>query len=314
MPNWRASGPVDGGPLRFDVLLFERFSNHCLANLVEPLRAANTVLRRPAYAWRILTPGDAGVASSSGLPVRPTASLRDRPGGDALFVVSSYGHREHATPLTARMLRAAAARYGMVAGLDTGAWLLATAGLLDGREATIHPDEWDAFAEGFPEVRAVRRRWVADRDRASAGGGAATFEMVLETITESYGAAAALEVSTLFMAGSEASRPAIRAGGDPLVARAVTVMEAAVEAPLPLSAVARAAGCGPRELSRRFRRAMGAAPGTVYRRTRLLAARRMLEAGGVTVAEVAARCGYADASAFARAFGREFGAPPRAFR
>ncbi len=311
MPNWQENARA---PQRFGILLFDRFSNHCLANLMEPLRAANTVLGRRAYDWRILTPGDAGVTSSSGLPVGPTASLRDRPGGDALFVVSSYGHLGHATPAGARMLRAAAGRFGTVAGLDTGAWLLAAAGLLDGREATIHHDEWDAFAERFVHVDAVRRRHVLDGDRLTCGGAAATFEMVLDLIGAAHGAAVTLEIASLFMMGGAMDRPALRVPADPPVARAIARMKANVEEPLPLPELARAAGCGPRELSRRFRRAMGAPPGTVYRRIRLVAARRLLEAGGVPVSEVAARCGYGDASAFARAFRREFGAAPRALR
>ena len=311
MPIWRKDGAA---PRRFDIALFERFSNHCLANLMEPLRAANTVLRRRAYEWRIVTLDDREVVSSSGLPVRPTASLSDGEGGDALFVLPSYGHRELATPRCLAVLRAAARRYDALGGLDTGSWLLAEAGLLDGRAATIHFDEFDAFAERFPEVDARRRRWIADGDRLTAGGATTAFELIREVISSAHGAAVGLEIAALFLAPGTSAHPPARAGGDRLVDGALARMAATVEAPLPVDAIAAELGCGPRELSRRFDRALGAPPGTVYRRIRLLAARRMVERGGAPVAEVATRCGYADASAFTRAFRREFGVAPRALR
>lgn len=312
MPDWRKD---ERGTERVDVLLFERFSNHCLANALEPFRAANAVLRHPAYAWRILTHGDARVTSSSGLPVLPTASLADQPRGTLLMVLPSYGYRAFETPPCLAMLRAAASRYDTMAGLDTGSWLMAAAGLLDGCRATIHDDEFDAFAERFPDVRAERQRWIADGARLTCGGASAAFEMVLDRIGATHGMATSLEVAALFLAPAPPAALGHSAPiGDRIVRAALARMATELEAPVPIAAVARDAGVGSRELSRRFVRALGASPGTAYRRMRLLAARRMVEGGAMSVAEIAARTGYTDASAFTRAFRREFGAPPRALR
>lgn len=310
MPVWKKQHQPT---TRIGVLLFDRFSNYCLANAVEPFRAANTHLLRPAYDWHILTPADAPVTSSSGFPVMPTTPLRDMPGGDILFVISSYGHREHATGATRGLLRRAAARYARLAGFDTGSWLMADAGLLDGRAATIHAELADAFAERFPEVAARRDRWTDDGDRLSAGGATAAFDLALHLIGGAHGTALALEIAALFLTdypGVEA--PSARPGGDRYVARAIREMERNVETPLPIPEVAAAAGCPQRELEARFRRQIGALPRTVYRRTRLLAARRLLAEERIGIAETAARCGYSDPSAFARAFRCEFGHPPSA--
>ena len=312
MPVWKKDAR---GTTRIGVLLFDRFSNYCLANAVEPLRAANTALGREAYAWHILTPGDASVASSSGFPVLPTTALKDAPAGDILFVVSSYGYREHASEPTRRLLRRLSGRYGQVAGFDTGSWLMADAGLLEGHAATIHASLTDSFAERFPEVTTRRERWVDDGARLSAGGAAAAFELALHLIGTVHGTALTLEIAALFLTdhpGIEAPSP--RAGGDPYVARAVIAMERAIETPLAIPEIAQAAGCPQRELEERFRRQIGALPRTVYRRTRLLAARRLLTEERTGIAETAARCGYADPSAFARAYRREFGHPPSAGR
>jgi transcriptional regulator GlxA family with amidase domain len=308
MPVWKKQHDP---ATRIGVLLFDRFSNYCLANAVEPLRAANTALKRQAYDWHILTPGDLPVTSSSGFPVMPTTTLREMPGGDVLFVISSYEHRTLSTDATRRLLKRVAKQYRRLAGFDTGSWLMAHAGLLDGRTATIHAELADAFAERFPEVIARRERWIDDGDRLSAGGAAAAFDLALHLIGEAHGTALALEIAALFLTdypGIEA--PSVRPGGDRYVARAIREMERNLEITLPIPAIAEAAGCPQRELEVRFRKQIGALPRTVYRRTRLLAARRLLAEERLGIAETAARCGYADPSAFARAFRHEFGHAP----
>ena len=285
--------------------LYPRFSNHCLANALEPLRAANDLAGRVLYRWHLLTPDGRAVASSSGLPVSPEGRLADAPGGDLLMLVPSYGHV--ALGAYGADLRRAAVRYGAVAGLDAGAWLMALAGLLRGRAATIHTDLRRDFAEAFPDVELRPARWIEDGPRLTAGGATTAFELVVHLIRRRHGAALAQAVAALFMAGPQAGP------SDRRVARALAEMEASVETPLPLAEVARRAGATPRVLARRFARTLGETPGAVYLRLRLEAGRRALEAGA-SVAEAAQRAGYADASAFARAMRRTLGAAPSSFR
>ncbi|MEM1421867.1 MAG: helix-turn-helix domain-containing protein [Pseudomonadota bacterium] len=321
MPDWTKTGDVSGEQARsFGVLLFERFSNHCLANAIEPFRAANTFLGRKAYSWRILTLDGAPVSSSSGFPVMPECALAEAPRGDALFVMPSYGFRSLATPKCLRALQAAARRYRVLAGLDSGSWLLAEAGLLGGRAATIHFEEFDAFAERFPDVDARRERWVIDGDRLSAGGAATAYELATQLIERDYGAALTLEIASLFMQGDHPGG----GSGDPnslapktkdrKVRAALAEMLANLETPLSVADLAKAAACRSRELERRFTSALGAPPRTVYRRLRLLQARRWIVDSDLGVSEVALRSGYRDPSAFTRAFKAEFGASPQRLR
>lgn len=310
MPHWAPVMPIWKIPeqrvSRVAVLLFERFSNHCLANTVEPLRAANDILGQSAYEWCVLTADGAPVASSSHLSVVPAAALGAE-AGDALVVMPSYGYREHTTSALCAALSRAAERHERLIGLDTGAWPLAAAGLLDGRRATIHPSEFDTFAERFPRVHAVRERTVEDGERITAGGATAAFDVMLGLITRRHGAALGLEIEAMFL---HRDAPAPLAGGV-RVRRALARMEASVESPLPIAAIAAESGWSQRRLETAFRTSFGAAPSTVYRRLRLAAARRRVEAGEMSVAEIALRSGYADASAFTRAFRREYGRAPR---
>ena len=298
------------------VLLFPRFSNHCLANAVEPLRAANEFLMRKAYSWEIVTLDGASVESSSGLPVLPSSRLRDHSGGDFLFVISSYGVRRLATPATSRAMRAAERRFGSVVGMDTGAWLMAAAGLLDGFKATIHWDELTAFSETFSEAEAVAERYVVDRTRITCGGAMTTFDLVLNLIGRTHGEALRLEVAALFLHQfSETPRDQIyRNRASPLVERGVALMSYTLENPLPIGELATRLQTTQRGLARVFRAELGASPVTVYKRLRLAAARRFAQQSSYSVAEIALRCGYRNAAAMTRAFVEQYGDPPSAFR
>lgn len=256
------------------------------------------------------------VVSSSGLPVVPNGQLKDHPGGDFLFVMSSYDFRDFATPATSQILSAAARRFTSIVGLDTGAWLMAQAGLLDGRSAAIHWDEYAAFSESFLRVDAVGERFVIDGNRITCGGGMTAFDLVLELIRRSYGAALGLEVSALFLhQSSEAPKSnAYQHGLSPLVERSVSLMSATLEHPLAIHDIARQMQTTQRSLTRAFQAELGTPPKSVYKHLRLAAARRYAQQSTYPIAEIAVRCGYASAASMTRAFVDEYGIPPSAFR
>ncbi len=303
-------------PQEIGVLLFDGFSNHCLANAVEPLRAANGFARKTLYRWTFLTIDGEQAVSSSGLPVMPAGRLGDHPGGDFLFLLPSYGFRAQTTPAMLRSLRAAAGRFRTLVGMDTGAWLMAAAGLLDGCRATIHWDELTALAEAFPDLDVTEDRFVIDGNRITCGGVTTTFDLILELIRQRHGAPLRLEVAALFMHGerSHPTDPALRMTGQQTVDAAVALMRRNIETPLTVARIGARLGLGQRRLETLFAQHLGAAPRTVYRRLRLHEARRLVERASMSVAEIATRCGYVDASAMTRAYRREFGVPPRAHR
>lgn len=313
MPKWttETSDPQDVA-----VLLFPRFSNLCLANAIEPLRAANDLLARDAYRWRFVTLDGGPVTSSSGLPVSPHGRLRDYGGGSFLFVMSSYQVRDFATPMTSRALQAAAGAFETIVGLDTGAWLMAKAELLDNRPATIHWDELTAFSETFPTIDTLADRVVFDGDRITCGGATTAFDLVLELIRRRHGAGLGLEVASLFLhqLADPPEPPLIRFHTSAVVERSVALMSANLETPIPISDIADQIGLTQRSLSRVFQAELGVPPAKVYKRIKLAAARRFAQTSTFTVAEIAVRCGYRNAAAMTRAFVAEFGVPPTALR
>ena len=295
----------------FSFLLFDGFSNHCLANAVEPLRAANTILGHNAYQWQFVSVNGEGVESSSGLPVSPHLSLLCST-GNLLLVMPSYGYLGFCNYATRRAIRGAAKRFETIAGLDTGSWLLADAGLLDGYRATIHWDEFKAFSDSFTNLMPERVRFVQDRDRITCTGAAATFDMVIDLIKSDHSAALALEVTELFMMGSSSNYRAH--SKDRLVMRAIETMRAYLEDPISIEALAKSLGCSQRVLELRVKKTLSITPQKLYRRLRLGQVRKLLQETDLRIAEIALRCGYESPSAMSRAFHTEYNMPPKAIR
>ncbi|APX10384.1 GlxA family transcriptional regulator [Tateyamaria omphalii] len=309
MQNWPK---IHDAMQHVDIVLFDQFSNHCLANLVEPLRATNGFLQRQHYRWRFVTLDGAPVQSSSGLQIAPDLPLTGAD-GTALMLIPSYGIRVMDRSEVVRAVKRAAGGAHLVGGFDTGAWLLARAGLLDGYRATIHWDMLDAFAEAFPDVDTVRARHVIDRDRVTCSGAMAAFDLVTDLIGSAHGAGVALDVAQMFM-----SRDAVPAMGSiparRTVNRAVALMQDHIETPLSIPELARRVGCTQKTLQHRMQAALRASPSAIYRRQRLNAARRLVLDSELSVSEIAGRCGYDNASALTRAFRTAFGQSPSAMR
>ncbi|WP_254436216.1 GlxA family transcriptional regulator [Ruegeria arenilitoris] len=299
---------------QYNILIFDGFSNHCLANMVEPLRAANTLSRQSLYAWRFCSIDGRTVQSSSGLTVTPNGALSEQR-GDVLVVMPSYGYLKLDTRETIRAILAAAGKHSQLAGLDTGSWLLARAGLLNDHRATIHWDELARFEETFPLVNAVQERYVIDGNRLTCSGAMAAFDLASALIRRDHGPLLSMEVAHLLMSRGGADQYTLPLKSeDTLVNRALTLMQANLETPLPIKEIARKIGCSQKRLEGRIQAELKTTPQALYRRLRLNLARKLAEETEQSIAEIAGRCGYENASAMTRAFKAEFGQTPTAFR
>ncbi|MDB2407957.1 GlxA family transcriptional regulator [Jannaschia sp.] len=298
------------------VLLFDGFSNHCLANTLEPFRAANTITGQASYQWRLLSLEGGLVRSSSGMLVQTEIATPTSPPCDFLMVTASYGHRALCSGQVLSALRALCANAKCLVGLDTGSWLLAAAGQLNDRPATIHGHIFESFSETFTQVDARQERFVIDGNRITCGGAMASFDLVLTLIGAHCGEMIRLDVAALFLHQTnqpfgDADNISIRSR---LVSRALVLMDQNIEAPVPIPIIAQHLGCSLKSLQRRFASSLNATPGQVYRYRRLIAVRSLVESTNLSISEIAARCGYENASSMTRAFRNQFGATPMGVR
>lgn len=304
-------------PLTISVLLFPDFSNHCLANAIEPFRAANDVAHQALCNWRYLSLEGGLVRSSSGLEIKTAALTPDDCAVDYLMVISSYGYRDLVSVKLNAHLRMMKARAKTVIGLDTGAWLLAEAGLLNGRKATIHRVVLNEFSERFLDVEVCDARYIKDQNIISCGGAMAAFDLGLDLIGRAFGEALRLDVATLLLfmtpqptAEGDYSAPQ---GGD-LVQCAIDLMDKHREDPLTISQLAERLNCDEKYLQRRSMARLGAPIGRLYRQRRLRFIRHLIENTDLAIAEIALRGGFISASAMTRAFKKTYGMTPLALR
>ncbi len=310
-----------GEPLVVDLLVVDGFSLMSLAATMEPLRAANRVSGRALYDWRLLSPDGRPVLSSSGIPLPVAGVLDPEPARDALIVVAAFEAQKRAADLAAR-LRAVARAGVPIGGIESGSWILAKAGLLDGHRATAHWEEVDEFAAAFPAVEVVADRFVIDRGRFTAGGATPALDMMLHLIRVQHGMTIALNVASIFIYDQEhlpADRQSIVQVGrlgfvEPKLTAAIRLMEGSIEEPLSVARIAAEIGLSARSMQGLFSRHLGAAPHAYYLDLRLDAARRLLQQTERSLMEIAVACGFASASAFSRAFRRRYGRSPRDVR
>ena len=195
MPKW-TNTPTKSAAIT--ILIFDQFSNLCLANFLEPLQAANLVTRSRSFDVRIATLDGEAVHSSSGLLVMPHSRLDDLPPCDTLFVLASYDHERHDDRETRRALQAASRNAREIVAVDAAPWLLASAGLLDGRRATLHWDLIDAFSECFLLVDVERAGMVRDGHFTTCAGIASAMGLSLDLIERHLGVARRMTVEALY--------------------------------------------------------------------------------------------------------------------
>ena len=141
----------------------------------------------------------------------PDSRLEPLQGVTHLVVVSGYGVHDHGNAANLARLRRVRKAVPVMVGVDSGPWLLAAAGLLKDQEATIHWQEFGAFAEAFPEISLSKQRFVVGKSVITCGGAASAMDMVLSLLRENYGPSVAFEVSNLF--AFDGGSPSGRAAG-----------------------------------------------------------------------------------------------------
>lgn len=189
------------GDLKVQIWLLGQFNLNGLAAVLDPMRAANRVLGKQGYEWEIITADGNAVTSTTGISVQPHKSLTDAPCRLPLFIVASYGARNIASTAQKQLIRQHATQRNTLVGIETGAWILAECGVLNGHPATTHWEYLAEFAERFPDVEQRDARYVISSDfrRITTSGSGPTLDFMLHLIRCRHGIQVAREVARLFI-------------------------------------------------------------------------------------------------------------------
>jgi transcriptional regulator GlxA family with amidase domain len=274
-----------------------------------------------------IVPEAGSPATTAGLALGSTvgaADLRAWPALDTLIVAGGEGARRRCgEPAVRDLTRHLAGRARRVVGICTGAFILASAGCLDGRRATTHWRWAEALARDHPGITVDPEPiYVHDDGVWTSAGITAGLDLALALVEADHGHALALAVAremVMFLrrpGGQKQFSPhlAAQTGLSARLADLVPWMSENLHRPLRVETLAERAGLSPRQFARAFRAQTGTTPARLLERLRVETARRMLEADGGSLAAVAALCGFGADETMRRAFLRHVGVPPGDYR
>jgi AraC family carnitine catabolism transcriptional activator len=302
-------------------LLVPRFSMIALYGAMEPLRVANRFAGN-AFSWRFISSDGKPVVASNGIPVSVSGSLADVGTPAMALVCASYEPEAGIGKGMLAAVRKMARAKVFLAGLDTGPFILARAGVLDGYRATCHWESLPGFRESFPAVQVQEALFEVDRDRMTCAGGAAAIDMMLAWIGSLMGRTLSVTVADqLIHFRSREEEGQVRASAqsrfstrEPRVLTIIAAMQQQLEDPLSADALAIRGGISVRQMERLFQSEVGQRPMGFYRRLRLERAEHLLSYSSMTVRDVSLATGFSTLAEFSRAFRGKAGAPPSRFR
>ncbi|GAB0119290.1 GlxA family transcriptional regulator [Acidisoma sp. 7E03] len=279
---------------------------------------------RPAYRLRTVSERGGPVRSDTGI-ILETEAWNAAAAPDTLIVPGGDTVRQEEDNLALRAwLGATAARARRTASVCMGTFLLASAGLLEGRRATTHWAECGNLAARYPSLRVETDPiFVQDGTVWSSAGVTAGIDLALALVEEDLGHAVALAVAQSLVVFLK------RPGGQAQFSRLLAAQSADrqgdfealhawigenLTADLRVEALAEQVGMSPRSFARAYAARCGTTPARTVETLRLEAARRMLTETATPVARIASRCGFGDEERMRRAFLRQLGVAPSDYR
>ncbi|AYG43072.1 GlxA family transcriptional regulator [Pseudomonas sp. Leaf58] len=302
-------------------LLLPGFSAMGFISALEPLRVANR-FKGPLYRWQVLSLDGGAVQASNGMSVNADAALAAGEAGSMLLIVAGFDPLACYGPALHQALRRLDHDGVILGGIDTGAVLLAEAGLLDGHRATVHWEALEAFKENYPSLQVTQELFEIDRRRITCAGGTASIDLMLDLIAQAHGNELAVQVSEQFVLGRIRPRQdhqrmqiASRYGiSNRKLVQVIGEMEKHTELPLSTLELAARAKVTRRQLERLFRLYLNDTPSGFYLGLRLDKARQLLCQTQMSITQVSVACGFELPSYFTRCYKRRFGCCPRAER
>ncbi|MEM8857234.1 MAG: GlxA family transcriptional regulator [Chloroflexota bacterium] len=307
-------------PIQIGLLLLPAFNSMALNAFVDPFRAANYLQGQPLYQWHFLSLSSQAVTASNGLTISQTIPFPESTDTFDLIVVNASWTPENFQDQTLQhWLRSQSRRGALLVGIDTGAFVLAYAGLMDGYRATTHYEHLPSFRELFPKIQTAESLFVIDRDRLSSSGGMAAADLSLELIRLQNGMALSTAVGRYIFherrrGGDEKQLSHTHAPIDPILPdvlrEVLLVMEQNLEEAIPMPLLANRVGVSQRQLERIFKKHLGITPKRYYLNLRLIRGRALLTQTQLTIAEVAGACGFKSSEHFTRSYVKFFNMAP----
>ena len=313
-----AQAVVQPVPRAIHFLLLPGFSMMGFVSAIEPLRVANR-FRAQSYRWHILSCDGGPVTASNGMSLNAEGAFAGAGTVETVFVVAGFNPLDHYGPALAAWLRGARQQGATLGALDTGAFLLAEAHLLDAGPVTLHWEAQAAFVERYPALAVTQELFEIGPRCITCAGGTAAIDMMLALIGQKHGRELAAAVSEQFVLGRIRSQSdhqrleiAVRHGlHNRKTIQIIKLMQEHIEDPLSADDLASMISVTRRQLERLFATHLHDTPAHFYIGIRLERARALLQQTGMGVLAVGVACGFGSSSHFSRAYRTRFDTSPK---
>ena len=318
------------------VFVFEDCQPSAVTTVTEALSISNLHWCRtneegqPPFVWRTISFDGQPVRGMGGVTLVPDGSLKDLQRPDLIFIpgVRAYSEDQmrkvlqHLNAHWGDVLRDHYRRNGYIAANCSAVFLLAEAGLLNGRTATTSWWLARSFRTRYPQVRLLPEMLVTKDARIfCAASFSACLNLALEIVSEFLGPHAMLTLARVMLIDVNRTVQLPYANlqhqvqhGDDLVLRAQTLLLTNLRRVLDIETLAKRLHVSSRTLGRRFKGAVGETPLTFLQNARIERAKRLLETTNISFEQIAYRVGYEDVSSFRRLFARASGISPSSYR
>ena len=298
-------------------ILMPDFSAIAFFAALEPLRIANRLSGQALYRWTIHSPDGETVAASNGMQLRVDGPLPEAP--HTLVVCAGFDPLAQAQSALLGQIRRMWRAGCQIGSIDTGAFVLAEAGILGRETITLHWEAAEEFRRRFPRIPVSNELYERHARLMTCAGGTAAMDLMLDGIAERHGNALAQAVSDQLI--HDRIRPAtapqrvalsgVAAFAGPVVQRLAATMERGIGEGRPLAAILAEEGVHRRQAERLFVAKTGMSPARFYRDLRLRRAVDLMRQTRMTVREAALAAGFSSQPAFSRACRQHFGLCPR---
>ncbi|WP_407493393.1 GlxA family transcriptional regulator [Pseudooceanicola sp. MF1-13] len=305
-------------PSHFVFVLLDNFSLLSFSSALECLRIANRMAGKQLYTWEVQSEQGDNVSCSAGSVFASDEKLGELSREDTVLVCAGLDVQKATTKPLLNWLRREARKGLRIGGLCTAAYVLAEAGLLDGKRATIHWENHDSFAEEYEEVNLTKSVFVVDGLRMTTAGGTSSIDLMLKLIADRHGEDLANSVADQLIYSSirtdqdtqRLSVPTRIGVRHPKLSQVIQMMEQNIEEPISPAVLAQDVGMSTRQLERLFRRYLNRSPKRYYMELRLQKARNLLMQTNMSVINVALACGFSSPSHFSKCYRAQYQTTP----
>lgn len=306
-------------------LLFDGGPASSVTGPIESFHVAAMLSKNPSPQINIVTQDDRPIKILGGAKIFPTCSINDVKHTDVL-VVGSIGFPNEdgkfCTPELSRWLNEIAKPADKIISICTGTFVIAQAGLLNGKVATTHWAFRNQFREYFPEIQLIPERRVTNDGKFYCTSGLYEHREVMMHIVEDYYGQTARSLCSDYVFGSENSIPqnylsnfvSYRQHSDTLIHQLQDWLHSELHINFSISDLAEKIFLSERQMKRRFKLATGQSPINYIQQIRISIAKEELERTNKTVEDISRTVGYEDVKYFRTLFKKYAGGTPMEYR